>query len=278
MRERVCIVGLGALGSSLARDLRAIPDPPVLIGTDRDPGAMAAAERDGVLDELVHDSGAAVASAGLVLYATPLRGTLGLLRRHGPLLPPDAVVTDVVSLKDPLMRAAGESGLSTRFVGGHPMAGTERSGWPGGRAGIFRGARVWITPGAAAPPAVERVEGLWRSVGALPARIDAGRHDETMVWVSHLPQLLANLLAGSLDARDLSPSTLGPGGRDMVRLAGSSPGLWGELLAESGPAAAAALRSIGRGADALADLLEGGDLSSVVRFMERTREWRGTDA
>lgn len=273
-RMRVTIVGLGVIGGSLARALRSDPEGPWVVGTARDPGDVARAEAAGALDEVVHDAARAVEESDLVVYATPLQATLALLEAHRDRWADDAVVTDVVGLKMPVMDHVSRLGLSARFVGGHPVAGTEGQGFDGGRDGLFQDARVWLVPGGAAQDRVARVEALWRMVGARPLRTDAATHDHAMVWCSQTPQLLANALAGALDVAEFTPAALGPGGRDMVRLAGSPPALWGELLAHSGPAAAGAVRSVARGLDALAHLLEAGDIDGVVRFMDRTRTWK----
>jgi prephenate dehydrogenase len=272
--RRVTIVGLGVIGGSLARALRQAPERPWVVGTARDPGDVARAEAAGVLDEVIHDAARAVEGADLVVYATPLQATLSLLEAHRERWGDDAVITDVVGLKKPVMEHVSHLGLASRFVGGHPVAGTEGQGFEGGRDGLFQDARVWLVPGEASPVQVARVEALWRQVGARPMRTDAATHDHAMVWCSQTPQLLANALAGALDVAEFTPAALGPGGRDMVRLAGSPPALWGEILAHSGAEAAGAVRSVGRALDALANLLEAGDIDGVVRFMDRTRTWK----
>lgn len=272
--RRVTIVGLGVIGGSLARALHALPDGPVVVGTARDPGDVARAEAAGVLHEVVYDTAKALEGSDLVVYATPLRATLALLEAHRELWDEGAVVTDVVGLKTPVMDTAARLGLSHRFVGGHPMAGTEGRGFEGSRDGLYQDARVWLVPGDPAGEAVGRVDALWRRVGARPLRTDAATHDHAMVWCSQAPQLLSNALAGALDVAGFTPAALGPGGRDMVRLSGSPTEVWGELLAHSGPGAAVALRSVVRGLEALAGLLEAGDTDGVVRFMDRTRQWR----
>lgn len=273
-RERVVVVGLGVMGGSLARALRALPDGPVVVGTARDPDDLARAERAGVLDEGIHESERAVAGGDIVVYATPLRATLALLEAHRPLWREGAVITDTVGLKVPLQEAAGRLGIADRFVGAHPMTGTEGRGFSGSREGLYADARVWIVPGDAGPEAVRRVEALWSSVGGRPLTISAEDHDRAMAWCSHLPQLLSNALAGALDVAGYAPAALGSGGRDMVRLASSPPELWGEVLAASGGSAAEGARSVARALEALAGMLEAGDVDGVVRFMARTRSWK----
>jgi len=271
----VGIVGLGVMGGSLARALKARPDPPRIRAAARDPDDLRRAEREGVVDEVCHRIASAVEGCDLVVYATPLRATLELLRTHREVWSPGTAVTDVVSLKGPVMEAVEALGIGERFVGGHPMVGSERSGFQGARRELYDGGRVWLVRGTAGARVAGRVEVFWRGVGADPAWIQAGDHDLGMAWCSHLPQLLSNALAGALDVAGFPPAALGPGGRDMVRLAGSSPAIWRELLEVSAPTVGPALRSVSRGVEVLAGLLEAGDLDGVIRFMERTRAWRG---
>jgi prephenate dehydrogenase len=273
-RQRVVIVGMGVMGGSLARALRALPDPPLVVGTARDPDDLALARQAGAVDEVVHEAERAVADADLVVYATPLRATLALLEAHREHWPEGAVVTDTVSLKVPVMEAVERLGFGRRFVGSHPLVGTEGRGFSGSRDRLYAGARVWMVPGDADPEVTRVVEGLWARVGARPLSTDAVEHDRAMAWCSHLPQLLSNALAGALDVAGYAPGALGSGGRDMVRLAASPPELWGELLAASGGAAAEGVRSVARGLEVLAGMLEAGDVDGVVRFMERTRCWK----
>lgn len=273
-RERVVIVGMGVMGGSLARALRALPAPPLVVGTARDPDDLARALQVGAVDEVVHQAERAVEGADLVVYATPLRATLALLEAHRERWPEGAVITDTVSLKVPVMEAVERLGVGHRFVGGHPLVGTEGRGFAGSREELYDGARVWLVPGSAAPEAIRKVEGLWAGVGARPLSTGAVEHDRAMAWCSHLPQLLSNALAGALDVAGYTPEALGSGGRDMVRLAGSPPEMWGELLAASGGSAAEGVRSVARGLEVLAGMLEAGDVDGVVHFMHRTRRWK----
>src|SRR5690606_7158729 len=148
--------------------------------TARDPGDVGRAEHAGVLHEAVHDAARAVEDADLVIYATPLRATVALLDLHRERWAPGAVVTDAAGLKTPVMEAGARLDMGSRFVGSHPMAGTEEQGFSGSRDGLFADARVWIVPGAATEEAIQRVESLWRSAGGRPLRTDAATHDRAM--------------------------------------------------------------------------------------------------
>jgi prephenate dehydrogenase len=271
----VAVIGLGLMGGALCRSLRRLGVPPNILGSDADPIQGELALRAGVIDRFDPDPGQLLADADVVVYAIPLRATLDLMGEHAARWRSNALVTDVVSLKAPLIRAAEARGYTDRFVGAHPICGSEGSGFEAGRPDLFDGARIWLCAGDATPPDLRaRAEGFWRAVGGAPSWISAREHDEAMAWVSHLPQLVANALAGALDSAGYRPSDLGPGGRDMTRLAGSNPGLWKDLLEVSAPMVGAGLTSVSHALEVLADLLARREIDRIAEFMERTRRWR----
>jgi prephenate dehydrogenase len=274
----VAVLGLGLMGGSLARALAG--KGPVVLGIDPDPIRGARLREEGTITRYGSPGDGTVAEADLVVLACPLGAACRFLSEEAPLLRPGAILTDLVSLNAPILQAADAAGIAPRMVTGHPMCGGEGGGLDRARATLFEGARVWLSALRPAGDEVRsRVEAFWAGVGARPAWIDAAEHDRRMAWVSHLPQLVASALAGALDAAGHRPEDLGPGGRDMVRLAGSSPAMWRELLEHSAPVAGAGLTSVARGLNAVADLLARRDLDRIAEFMELTRAWvHGEDA
>ena len=115
---------------------------------------------------------------------------------------------------------------------------------------------------------------LWRDLGAYPRRIEAEEHDRLMGLVSHLPQLVANALGAEFARRGVAVTDLGPGGRDMTRLAGSSPAMWRDLLEHASRDLIEALRGVSATADEIASALERTDVDAVARLMQETMEWR----
>jgi len=170
---------------------------------------------------------ASLAEAAVVLLALPVSGILAALRR----LPFRAgqLVTDAGSVKAAVMAAAASLPAGVDFVGGHPMAGSEASGYEAARADLFAGA-TWALAGADEPAA--RVALLVAELGATPLLCDAAEHDRVVALTSHLPQLLATALAAELESRGepLATALLGPGGRSSLRLAGSSLEVWRDVL------------------------------------------------
>jgi prephenate dehydrogenase len=269
----VAVIGLGVMGGSLARALRRLPSPPRIVGFSTNERDRSEAVSGGVLDDAPADAESAAASADLIVYAVPLSAILDLQTRHQSVWRPDAVVSDVSSLKVPVTAQARALGFESRYVSAHPLVGGERSGYPASREELFREALVWLSGQDAASDVRARVERFWVELGARPVWTDADSHDARMVHASHVPQLLSNVLARYLAEHDLARSELGSGGRDMTRLSASSPSMWRDLLEQSAHELAPALREIGAELNALAALLDARDLGAVERLMSRTRDW-----
>jgi prephenate dehydrogenase len=208
-----------------------------------------------------------VRGADLVVLAAPISKVTGLVAE---LPPTDALVTDVASTKMAVVREAEARGM--RFVGGHPMAGSQLSGVANARADLFRGARYFLTPTGRTDPGVYReVSGFVRSLGAVPTAVDPEKHDLLMAALSHLPHLMAAALLKV--ASDISPEALsfaGPSFRDLTRVGASNPSLWSDILAENAPALGEAL---GAFAGAMAQLgSEIQDREAIERRFLQARE------
>lgn len=272
---RVAVLGLGVMGGSVARAISGLGLAQRVTGW-----APESTERDAALTARAVTLAAAewheaVADADLVVVAAPLKATVQLLQALPDRIGESTVVTDVASLKVPVAEVVARVGLSGRWVGSHPMAGSEASGFWASRSDLFEGARVWTVSDGASSAARAATDRLWTSVGARPRGIDASEHDRLMAMASHLPQLTANALAIVLEQSGIAPGQLGPGGSDATRLAGSSPAMWMDLLEQASPPLIGGLRSLSYTLERLADLIERGDLDSVERVMRQTRAWKG---
>ncbi len=271
--DNVAIVGLGLMGGSLARALKRLPDPPRVRASTTETAVVDRARADAAADQVTLDPQAAIEGADLVIYATPVGVTIDLVREHAPLLS-SAVVTDVGSVKQPVMEAAVAAGIADRFVGGHPMCGSERAGYGSGAADLYTGATVWLVAGSVNAPVASVVD-LWRSVGAVPRVIDASAHDRLVAWTSHLPQLLASVLGAVLGAADVPPDSLGPGGREMTRLTRSPSALWADILLQNRRYVTTPVAETARRLDVLTDALKRGDRGVLERLFEDARAWAG---
>jgi prephenate dehydrogenase len=236
--ERVAIIGLGLMGGSLGLALRDATLCGVVIGYDAAPGVAERAVARGALDLTSASVAEAIAGADLVVIATPTLAAERMLRAvAGQVghLAPEVVVTDVCSVKAPLVALAEQTpGLARCFVGGHPMAGSERAGIAAATGALYRGARWALTPTAqTAPDALRRMRALIVALGAEPLELDAQAHDDAVAGVSHLPLAVAVALTETLAADDDWPTLarLAAGGyRDTTRVAASDPLMWRDIL------------------------------------------------
>ena len=252
--SRIGIVGLGLIGGSVALAARqAWPDIGITVFDRRTSTADAAARR--VVGRAVEQLGD-LAGSDLILVAVPVAAMLDLLPTLAR-VSQRCVVTDVGSTKREVMAAAASAGLPA-FIGGHPMAGSERGGLDHATPDLFN-RRPWLLVSAeTASDAARRVERFVSGLGALPQWIEAGEHDRAIAFVSHLPQIVSvaimNAAAGALDRRGLAA-----GGRafeEMTRLASSPPELWEGILTRNADYVAEALAAFMRGlpaGDELAD-------------------------
>jgi len=269
----VGIVGLGLMGGSLARALHSLPDAPEVVAWSRTPDDLELARDEGVVEHAAGSAEEVADAAALLVYAVPLGAILEMIAAHRTIWRRDAFVTDVASLKAPIITRVRAVAGTECFVGSHPMTGGEASGFRASRADLYRNVPVWITEDTGGEEARATVESLWTALEAHPRAVRADVHDRRMVWASHLPQLTSNALARVLDDEGMARADLGPGGRDMTRLAASSPAVWIDLLQTAGPEVVRALEALARALETLTRDLREGRAHDVTTLMEATRRW-----
>ena len=272
----LAVIGLGAIGGSLAWQARRAGIGRV-VGYSSSRGDGVAALRASAVSEVADSPVRAVRGAELVVLAVPPGPTLDLIGRLASSLEPGAILTDVCSVKAPVMARAADCGLGDRFAGSHPLAGTHDSGFLAARPDRLLGCVVYVcesasTEGARAARGVMR---FWEEVfEAHPILISAEAHDRQLAWTSHLPQAVAYALAKSLADRRLGGVSYGTGARDTTRLAASSPDMWLDILLQNRDSLVEALSSVeGRVGD-LRRLIEAGDRTGLEHYLETAREFR----
>ena len=270
--REITVLGLGVMGGSFVRAVRQRSPGTTLVGWSPDEDELAFAASQGWITPAA-DPVKAVSHAECVVIATPLGAVVRAMADLARALRADALVTDVASLKGPVADAATRAGLQARWVGAHPMAGSEGSGISASRADLYQGTRVWLVSHEEGKGSLPLMVRLWSELGGRPEITSVMEHDRSMAWVSHLPQLTANALAVVLDTAGVARDTLGPGGRDMTRLAASSPTMWRDIIAHAPPAVPEALRAVSREMAAFADRLEAGDSEVFEEVFRRGREW-----
>jgi prephenate dehydrogenase len=228
----LAILGPGLLGGSIALAARRAGGFRVAAWARRSE-AVAELEKRGLADTSSTDLRAVLEDAALVVLCVPI-GAMGELGRQiAPLLSPGAIVTDVGSVKAPVVTELGAIfAAHGRFVGSHPMAGSEQTGAESARADLFDDACCIVTPDERTDPAaVESVQRFWKTLGARVLQLTPAEHDETVALISHFPHLLAAALVNTVAEKNAAALDYsGPGFRDMTRVASGPPPMWAEIL------------------------------------------------
>ena len=280
MIGQLAIVGVGLIGGSLARALRAAGAVGEIVGYGRGIANLQQAVDLGVIDRVESSAERAVHGADMVVLALPVGSMAATMSQIGPKLRPQAVVTDVGSVKGSIVTAARAAlgGRFSRFVPGHPIAGTEKSGVAVSFAELFRDRRVVLTPVAETDPdAVERVRAMWQATGAQTVMMEVGHHDEILAATSHLPHLLAYCLVDTLarmdDSRVIFDFAAG-GFRDFTRIAASDPVMWRDICLGNRAAILSALGRYRRDLDALMAAIGQEDAAWLQELFTRAKRER----
>jgi prephenate dehydrogenase len=242
MIERLCVIGVGLIGGSLARALRDAGACREVVGAGRNPANLQMAVDLDVIDRYETDLARAVTGADMVLVAVPLGAMAAVFSAIRGHLSPHTVLTDAGSAKGGVIDAARQAfdGLPAAFVPGHPIAGTEQSGVEASFAGLYRDRRVILTPLPETDiQATARVREMWEAAGAEVVEMDPVHHDAVLAATSHLPHVLAYTLVESLvrlgDEGEVFEYAAG-GFRDFTRIASSDPVMWRDICLANGDA------------------------------------------
>lgn len=280
MIETLCIVGVGLIGGSLAKDLRREGAVKTVVGCSRSEEHLSRACALGVIDRFDTDVASAVHGADMVVLAVPLGAMQAVFEKIAPALSPGAVVTDVGSAKASVIAAAraacGES--PSWFVPGHPIAGNENSGVEAAMFDLYRGRRVILTPCEKTDQqAVARVQEMWECVGAEVLSMMPEHHDEVLAATSHLPHMLAYTLVDVLgqmqDRVEIFRYAAG-GFRDFTRIASSDPQMWHDICMANKDALAGVLESFSDDLQALLAAVKRGDGAYLHDVFTRAKALR----
>jgi prephenate dehydrogenase len=277
--RRLAVVGVGLLGGSVAKAARAHALAAEIVGVGRHAGRLEAARRDGALDHVTTDLAAGVRDADVVVLAPPVGVIVTLLGEVARASGPETIVTDVGSTKAAIVRAAEGLGRRRplRFVGSHPMAGSDRSGYRHARADLFRDATVVVTPTELSEPAaVKTVSAFWEGLGAgRVVTLDPDAHDRAVAAISHLPHLAAMALVDAVDRFEPSAFDIAARGfRDTTRIAASDPIVWEEIFLANHDALGRSLVAFREALAELERLIAAGDGAALRAAIARIKARR----
>jgi len=278
--RRLAVIGVGLIGGSLARALRAAGMVEEVVGCGRSQANLDQAVSLGIIDRYSHDVGEAVQGADMVFVAVPLGAMRDAFAAMQGKLAGDAIITDGGSAKASVVADArtafGE--LPARFVPGHPIAGTEKNGAAAAFAELYQDRRVILTPLAGTDPAATaRVRAMWEACGAQVSEMSVEHHDEVLAATSHLPHMLAfglvDALARMKENDEIFRYAAG-GFRDFTRIASSNPVMWRDICVANKTALSKMLAAFAEEMADLADTIARGDAEHLLEVFERAKSAR----
>ncbi|HEV3378668.1 MAG TPA: prephenate dehydrogenase/arogenate dehydrogenase family protein [Thermoleophilaceae bacterium] len=269
---KIAVLGVGLIGGSIGLAAREYVEDAEVAGFGRDPERLRVALERGAIQHAAGSLPEALDGADLCFACVPVGALPALVREALAAAGPGCAVSDVGSTKQSLLSKIDDP----RFVGGHPIAGAETAGVEHARADLFQGAAWYLTPLAHSEGLLyERLHRFVVDIGARPVAVDPGTHDRLVAVFSHLPHVLANVLAsqaaGRLGGQGEALRQVGPSFRDMTRVAGANTAMWADIYRENRAALAGELRDFAGRLDEVIALLEGGD---VAAWNDRAREDR----
>lgn len=283
--QKTLIIGLGLMGSSLARDLKKRHISCTVLGSDKSQANIDFAFKNKIIDQKSKGIVQDLKTADLIILAVPVQGIEEILEKWGHHISEEALVVDVGSTKHTIVKAGDQHLPGGNFVGCHPMAGTENSGPQAALENLFQDRPCFIVPGKnTRHKFVEQARELWKALGAHPTMEESGEHDEVMALISHMPQMMASLLTILVldpERLDLSKSVksscrqfLGEGFKDMVRIASSPHAMWRDIFVENSGNLLREVRHVQKNLAKLEKALQKEDASFFEQFMKQGAKLR----
>ncbi|MDO4294500.1 MAG: prephenate dehydrogenase [Eubacteriales bacterium] len=272
-------IGLGLIGGSIARALKQNRNDIYIIACDPDPATLQLARSEGIADVAIPAPGAELGECDYIFLCAPVSRNDENLRHILSLRREGCILTDVGSVKAPIARLAEELGLTDCFIGGHPMAGSERVGFANSKAVLLENAYYIIAPAPAVPAgAVDAFRELVQSTGAIPLQIDSASHDYITAAVSHLPHIVAAALVQLVrdhdDAGGTMKSIAAGGFKDITRIASSSPVMWQQICLTNTVNISGLLQDYIDALSAVKGELDGREAAQLYDFFDHARAYR----
>ena len=279
--KRLALIGVGLIGSSIARAARAQGAVHSIVATARSAATRRRVAELGLADQVVESNGAAVEGADLVIVCIPVGACGTVAKEIGPYLTAGATISDVGSVKGSVVRDMGlHLPKNVHFVPAHPVAGTEHSGPDAGFAELFVNRWCILTPPEGTDPkAVDKLAAFWRLLGANVEKMSAEHHDLVLAITSHLPHLIAYTIVGTADEMQTVTRSevlkFSAGGfRDFTRIAASDPTMWRDVFLANKAAVLEMLGRFNEDVSALTKAIRKGDGETLFKHFKRTRAIR----
>ncbi len=271
-------IGLGLIGGSIAKALRLTFPGCTIIAYDRDFTALALARED-VVDEVWNGVDDAFSRCDIIFLCTPVDYNAGYLEQLKKIKKDSCIITDVGSVKKTIHDVVSELNLGDCFIGGHPMAGSEHSGYAASSAGLLENAYYILTPGdSVSYTNVEKMQTLIKSIGAIPIVMTQEKHDKVTAAISHLPHMaayaLVNLIAQSDDEQETMKIIAAGGFKDITRIASSSAVMWQQICGENKEELIAFMNAYIDTLSSLRDEIADENASYLLNYFKEAKDYR----
>lgn len=277
---QIGFVGLGLIGGSIAKSIRRLFPKTSIIGFDVDTNALSKATEDGTLSKVV-TSIEAMGECDYIFLCAPVHYNIAYLPILKKVIKDTCILTDVGSVKSDICKAIHENHLDDYFIGGHPMVGSERSGYDAANDRLIENAYYFVTPSSAVPiQKVEEFRTFLEDLGAIPIVYSPEKHDEITAYISHIPHVIAsclvNLVAGKEDDNQMLKQLAAGGFKDITRIASSNPVVWEHILLSNPENVTKGLRAFIADLNNMIDNIENENARGIYNFFDRAKDYRNS--
>lgn len=275
----VGFIGLGLIGGSIAKAIRRVFPNYTIIAFDQDQESARLAVKEGVLDKSLDAVNEEFSICDYIFLCTPVHYNIEYLPVLKPFLKDDCILTDVGSVKSDIYNAIEQNGLADRFIGGHPMVGSEKSGYAASKGHLLENAYYFITPAPTVPiEYIDEFRMFVDELGALTLLFSPTEHDKVTASISHVPHIIASTLVNLAQANDTEDhllKKLAAGGfKDITRIASSSPTVWQHILLSNPDNIVEQLNWFIETLSKLSSLIQAGDANQIQQFFQTARDYR----
>lgn len=274
-------IGFGLIGGSIAKNLRKNhPDSHIIAYNYHKTKniALEQAKKDSILNLVSEDLEKDFADCDLIFLCAPVLSNIAYLKQLKPIIREDCIITDVGSVKGNIHEAVRELDMEKNFIGGHPMTGSEKTGYDSADLSLMENAYYILTPNEETPgDAVSEMLKLVKDIGAIPILLDCKEHDDITSAISHVPHIIAAQLVNMIHVHDTDKkmSLLAAGGfKDITRIASSSPVMWQNICLTNKESILKFLRIYISSLEQAADMLEGADEAALLEMFQSSKEFR----
>lgn len=281
MKTKIGFIGLGLIGGSLAKAIRQYYPDCEIVAFDKNKETLALATLESVIDVAATSLDDNFRGCRYLFLCAPVSSNRACLRQLSRYLDEDCILSDVGSVKSGIHQEAESLGIGSSFIGGHPMAGSEKSGYANSRAMLLENAYYVLTPSDRVPPKkIREFQEFLQGLKTLPILLDAKTHDWITGTISHLPHIIAASLVGLVrdtDTKDERMKTLAAGGfKDLTRIASSSPVMWQHICEENKENIARILELYIRSLETAREHICAGDGNWIYQLFEQSRSYRNS--